>query len=105
MEGFDSQVKKFLSEGSGDNDEKYFAAFQASFGSIMMILKEVRDYNQGQMIESCLEQLYDILFSSSKGAFIKEASKSSMIIDMNLNKARKFMVELIVEQKSSKRVF
>lgn len=109
-ESFAEYIKKFLSEEWYENDgesssERAYVGFQTGFAFIMLIIKELSTMEKSSVLINSLQHLYKILKDINKGSLIHEKDKRmTMAMDVHLNEAREFLLELIRAQDSSKKV-
>jgi hypothetical protein len=108
-ESFQDYIKKFLNEEWLENDqdessERAFVGFQTGFSFIMLVLKEMGQMNNGSLLINSLQHLYNILRDINKGALIHKADKRmNMALDVHLNEARNFLIDLIAANEDSKK--
>lgn len=108
-ESFAEYIKKFLSEEPEEDSElsseRSITGLQTGFAFIMLVLKEMRSLNNGQLLINSMEHLYKVLKDVKKGAFIhKDDTKMTMALDINLNEAREFLLELIRDKATTERM-
>jgi hypothetical protein len=76
---------------------------QASFGFVVALLTEMKSVNNGSLLIKALEHFLSSLSIVEPGSFMT-GDKYSFILDANLNEARKFLVDLIQDKTSDKKV-
>jgi hypothetical protein len=79
------------------------ASMQASFGFVVALLTEMKSVNNGSLLIKALEHFLSSLSIVEPGSFMT-GDKYSFILDANLNEARKFLVDLIQDKTSDKKV-
>lgn len=78
---------------------------QTGFAFIMLVLKEMKGINNGQLLINSMEHLYKVLKDVSKGALIQDNdTRMNMAFDVNLNEARTFLLEVINDKTNSERM-
>jgi hypothetical protein len=79
------------------------ASMQASFGFVVALLTEMKSVNNGSLLIKALEHFLSSLSIVEPGSFMT-GDKYSFILDANFNEARKFLVDLIQDKTSDKKV-
>lgn len=69
----------------------------------MVLLREMKTINQGALLVKSLEHFHQILKQAEPGSF-HTGDKLSFVLDSNLNEARAFLLELVEDQATDKRV-
>ena len=81
------------------------AQLQTSMGLLIILLKHLKNVNNGQLLVESLKEIYVILSNTDPGSFnIDDSSKLSVVNDVQFSQARNYLLELIIDRDQSKEV-
>jgi len=85
------------------NRRRSRAGLQIGFGFVLVLLREMKAINNGSLLMNSLEHVLQTLKQVEPGSF-HSGDRLSFVLDASLNDARAFLLELIYESGTDRRV-